>query len=553
MAAIEPQAKKSQQYLKRHMNRPFLREYVTARNERSVEITRYLSQTTGISLTKGQYDALAVAEQTSYREIKNYVQIIICTLQGANSEHVPVMVVDEVDVVENADAYEEAKMIPAPINGMMPVTLYTSTRKYSFGLVQKEIDKASKTNLVIRHWNLIDVTHNCPPNRHQPELPKVMVYTSTDVATGNLTTITEDDYKLLDAGEKSRYHGEVAYQGCVKNCSIYAACRGKLAEKPLCKNCKNDGTPCASFLKPVAHTQNQFTKVTLEKAKAQLLCWKPSAEGLIFPNFSRDLHMKTAAEMAEIITGESVNPSYTKADLIRLLKERGARFVAGADHGFSHNYALVMGAVIGNRLFIIDVFSQAELELPQKIEFSKQRIDAIAPDMDIWADTAQPADNKTMRRYGLRIKDWTKDKGSVVDGISLIRLKLLPAFGKPDDAQLFLLKGDNGCELLATRLTGYHWTTDAAGNITNVPDEEDDDEIDALRYLVLNNFSPKTRANISIAAADPMVKFAPGERQYSPDKWMEQVIEDATGVKPGEVIEKSPGAGGKKGSFSWSL
>lgn len=553
MAAIEPQAKKSQQYLKKHVTRPFIRDYVTSKNERTVEITRFYNEETGESLTKDQFDLLLAADQVRYREIKNYVQIIICTIQGANSEHVPVMVVDEVDVVENPDAYEEAKMIPAPIHGMMPITLYTSTRKYSYGLVQKEIDKAADTGLIIRHWNLLDVTHHCPASRHQPELPKVGIAYNDDT----LRAISLDDYRLLDSTEKEGFKLAQGFHGCLYNCRLFAACKGRLAELPFCKKCGDRGLGCTGFPKPVEHTQQTFKKVTLEKAQAQLLCKKPSTEGLIYPTFSRDLHMRSAAELAKIIMGEEVRSpeTFDRAALIALLKERGARFVAGLDHGFTHNFVVVTGAIYAGRLYIFDVLSQAELELPQKIEKCRERIKPWDP--EVWADTENPGDNKTLKREaGLRIKEWSKGKGSVVDGIGLVRWLLMPALGRPDEIRFFLLKGDEGCELLASRMSQYHWVSDAAGRLTDDPDDEDDDEVDALRYLVLNNFSPKTRVTFGETNLIPdqnKVPISEGSKQYHPETWMRQIISEKTGISYVEEEPQDEEKSGRSGSFTWSF
>lgn len=551
MAAIEPQAKKSQQYFKKHVSRPFLRDYVTSKNERTVEITRYYCEETGENLTKEEFDALLAVDQLKYREIKNYVVIVICTIQGANSEHVPVLVVDEVDVVENPDAYEEAKMIPAPIGGLMPITLYTSTRKYSWGLVQKEIDNQANTGLLIRHWNLIDATHHCPPFRHQPELPKIQIAYNDDT----LNAISYDDYLLLDSAEREKYKLAEGYTGCLANCRLFAACQGRLASLPPCRKCGDRGLGCPGFLKPIEHTQNTFRKVTIEKAKAQLLCRKPSSEGLIYPNFNREIHMRTASQMAKTITGEDFTSVKDKAGLIELLRERGARFVAGIDHGYTHNFVVVTGAIYANRLFILDVLSQAELELPQKITLCLERVKPFNP--EVWADTENPGDNKTLKKEAqLRIKEWVKGKGSVVDGIGLVRWLLQPAMGKDKDVRLFFLAEDEGCELLATRMTNYHWTTDAAGRLTDIPDDEDDDEMDALRYIVLNTFSAKSKVTVTEAQLTPEVSKTPivdGSKQYNQETWLRQVIAEKTGISIEEDDTDQESQNGRSGAFTWSF
>lgn len=549
MAAIESQAKKAQQYLKKYVNRPYIRDFVTSKNERTLEVTRYFNETTGENLTIDQYNALVTTEQEKFREIKHYVNVIICTIAGANSEHTPVMVVDEVDVVENADAYEEAKMIPAPMAGKLPMTLYTSTRKYAFGLVQKEIDKAAETQLLIRHWNLMDVTHKCPPTRHMPEKGKLTIYHSDET----LRAISEDEWKMLNANEREKYVKGEGYWGCLHGCRLFAACQARLVNRPPCRACGDSGKTCPGFLKPIVHAQTVFKKVTPDKAKAQLLCRKPSTEGLIFPNFSRDVHMLTPSQIAERVTGDKY-PDIDKAQLVTLLKERGARFVAGMDHGHTHNFAVVVAAVWGDSAFILDVYAQAELELGQKVELCRERVKAVY-DPDVWADTAYPADNKTLKREaGLKIRDWKKGPGSVADGISIVRLRLMPTFGKPEDAKLFMLKSDEGCELLAMRMSQYHWKMDAAGRITDDPDEEHDDEIDAMRYVIMNVFAPKgakTVASVDQAVKDPVAQT--GQKQYMPNTWMQQVISEATGVQPSSEPEPIGTSTGKKGRFNWAL
>jgi hypothetical protein len=550
MAAIESQAKKSQQYLKRHINRPYIRKFITSKNERYVELTRHHNPVTGQNLTVEEYNALPVQDQAAFREIKHYVTIVICTIAGANSEHVPVMVVDEVDVVENPDAYEEAKMIPAPMNGKMPITLYTSTRKYSYGLVQKEIDKQDETGLIIRHWNLLDVTHPCPASRHEPEKPKVVVYYND----ATLKTVSEGDYELFDSTERDAWKRDEGYHGCLHNCRLFAACRGRLATKSACPKCDGNGAYCGGFLKPVEHTQNVFRKVAIDKAQAQLLCRKPSSEGLIYPNFSREIHMKSPAELALIIDGLEHPESFSKSQLIDLLKERGARFVAGIDHGFTHNFVVVLGAIYAQRLFIFDVIAQAELELSQKVQVCLERVTPHDP--EVWADTENPGDNKTLKKDAhLRIKEWTKGKGSVVDGISLVRLAIMPAMGKPEDVKLYMIRHDEGCELLAQRISQYHWTTDAAGRLTKDPDDEDDDECDALRYLVMNAMGIKTKASVSevdvLGDRNKLLPLQEGRKQYTVEGWMRQVITERTGI---DYEEEEPTQGkGRKGSFSWDM
>jgi hypothetical protein len=544
MAAIEPQAKKSQEYVKKFLRSSLLREFVVGDNMRKVEICRFYNADTGISLSPRDFERLSTpAEKMLYKQISNYIVIIICTLAGANSEHVPFMVVDEVDVVTNPKAYEEARAIPAPFEGKSPITLLTSTRKFSFGLVQKEIDRAEESGLLIRHWNIIDVTAPCPETRHLPKEPRIPIYRSDDT----LRALSEAEFEDLPEETKESYVRDEGFAGCLSKCKIFAACKGRLATHQ-----KNT----SSLLKPIDHTQSLFRKFSPEMAKAQLLCWKPSSEGMIYPRFDRTVHMLTAAQIAEKVTGDRFDPKMTKGQLVALLKSREVQWHAGMDWGYTHNFATVIAARDGSRMFVLDVIAQPELELGQKLSLCETRLKPY--NANIWPDPAYPSDIKTFKRNGYRMRDWDKYKGSVAGGIEVVRLKLWPTVGQPE---LFFLAGDEGCELLVKRMQAYHFLTDAAGNVTDQPDDEDDDECDALRYLVMNVFAPKGKGPVAAKPEERNRLAVPQEQirqnQINEHHWNQimghagmMTTEDPVTGEQGEAVPKSKG---KKGSLIWDL
>jgi hypothetical protein len=545
MAAIEAQARKSQEYVKKFLRSSLLRDYVVGDNQRKVEICRFYDESTGISLTPREYDALMTpAEQGRYRQISNYVVIIVCTMAGANSEHVPFMVVDEVDVVANPKAYEEARAIPAPYEGKSPITLLTSTRKFSFGLVQKEIDRAEESGLLIKHWNIVDCTAACPPSRHLPDLPKIPIYRSDDT----LRALSTAEYEDLASETQELYTRDEGYEGCLKNCKLFAVCKSRLATHQK---------STSSLLKPIEHTQSLFRKFSPEMAKAQLLCWKPSSEGMIYPRFDRGVHMLTPAQIAEKITGDKYDPKMGKGQLIALLKTREVQWHAGMDWGYTHNFACVIGVRDGARMFVLDVIAQPELELGQKLELCETRLKPY--NATIWPDPAYPSDIKTFKRNGYRMRDWDKYRGSVAGGIEVVRLKLWPTIGQPE---LFFLAGDEGCELLVKRMQAYHFIIDAAGRITEEPDDEDDDECDALRYMVMNVFAPKGKGPIAAKPEERNRLAMPQEQvqqqqvqQIHWNQMMQHAGMTVESVDPvtGETVDAVPKSKGKKGGIVWDL
>jgi hypothetical protein len=544
MAAIEQQAKKSQEYVKKFLRSSMLRDFVVGDNQRKVEVCRFYNEDTGISLSPREYDALMTdQEKALYRQVSNYIVIIVCTMAGANSEHVPFMVVDEVDVVANPKAYEEARAIPAPFEGKSPITLLTSTRKFSFGLVQKEIDRAEESGLQIRHWNIIDVTAPCPPTRHLPAEPKIPIYRSDDT----LRALSQAEYDDLPEETQELYVRDEGYAGCLKNCKIYAACKGRLATHQTSKS---------KLLKPIEHTQSLFRKFSSEMAKAQLLCRKPSSEGMIYGRLDRGVHCLTPAQIMEKITGERYDPKLTKVQLIQLLKTREVQWHAGMDWGYSHNFACVIGVRDGARMFILDVISQPELELGQKLTLCETRLKPYGA--TIWPDPAYPSDIKTFKRNGYRMRDWDKYKGSVAGGIEVVRLKLWPTVGQPE---LYFLSGDEGVEMLVKRMQSYHYLTDAAGCVTEEPDDEEDDECDALRYMVMNVFAPKGRGPIAGKAEErnplavPTPQMVPNEvRQVH---WNQMMAHAGIGVVAENPVtgqaEIAPEIKSKRGRLIWDL
>jgi len=437
--------------------------------------------------------------------------------------------VDEVDVVQNVKAYEEAKLIPSPFEGKLPITVLVSTRKTAIGLVQKEIDEAEQTGLQVRHWNIIDVTEACPATRHRPDEPRVDLWRSDE----ELNHTDEAGYKLLDSEVQKKYvQQKGVFAGCAK-CPIFSSCKTRLAtaQKSL-----------SPLLKPIPHIINKFREVDTEMAQAQLMSRKAASTGLIYHRFDPRIHLLTAAQMAEKLTGDKYSPNFTKADLITLMLAQGLNFYAGLDWGFSHEYAVVSGAQQGLNLFIFDVIAITGLDPEEKLEHT-QRVKLWNP--VIFGDPEAPDQIKLFKKKGFQMRDWSKGPGSVKMGIDIVRMKLRPAIGDP---HLFLLKDDTKCQYAAERLSKYHFKFDAAGDPTEVPDDEDDDVPDAIRYLVMNLFIPKGRVTaVDETRTPPPVEVAPGALP-TVDNYMQHFIQQHLGQSDDQVGKK-----GKKGRIIWSL
>lgn len=540
LAAVLSQSQVCARYIKQYTRLPIVRDFIIVDNERTIEIGRYKHLVTGEVISVAEFKELSPAERVDYEEQRNWIKVLVATLQGTNSTHAQILCIDELDIAPRGPI-EEAKMIPTQcIDGKPPIVLMTSSRKFGAGFpVQDEIDAAGERGTLVRHWNLIDVTNRCDESRSLSDRPMIPIYYSDET----LRRISEEEFLAMNVDQQRGFKKDMGYEGCLKNCRMFAACRSRLARRPF-RKCR--------FLKPVAHVQTMFRSVDLDKAKAQLLCWKPSSHGMIYPRFDPFVHVVTAQQMAKMMTGDDNHGNITKAELVALAKTINLPFYAGLDHGFTHDFAVVTGIKDGSRLFVIDVISEPELELDQKIQTCSNQIGELDP--IIFADPEDPASNKTLSRH-FRLREWTKAPGSVVGGINIVRFKLNPTMGTLP--QLYFLKDDPGVQKLISDMQKYHWALDSAGELTDQPDEtlgmEDgrpvgDDRLDALRYMVMNVFPPKKKDGITISQ-DTSPVAAPAPKQYGKNDWMTTVIAEHTGMAPEEPAVQN----GTKGGKFWTM
>lgn len=481
MAAIEAQAQKSQTYVAKFLSMPYLRDFVSVQNKRKIEFCRYVEDGEPLesAISPVEYAQLDQAEKQKYLPHNNYIVIVIATVQGANGEHVPFFVCDEVDVIADPQAYEEAKMIPSMgKEGQPPITLLISTRKTAGGLVQKEIDEAHKTHTKVVHWNILDVTEKCPPERHLPHEPKQKVYINEPL----LKVIQPNEFEVLPDQERNKYLEVEAFHGCMK-CPLLAACKTRLA------TVQSDKAIHArrGLYKPIQTViSSNFLPSSLDFANAQLLCRKPSTEGLIYPSFDKDVHCLTPQHIAAMITGEpleSFDSDMSVERLITLCSQLGADFVGGIDWGYTDLFTFVFGVIWGNAVYILDGYAEAGLETLDQFDVTYKMFGEHDP--RIWADPENPQAIKTFKKNGFFMKNWSKKPGSVLGGIEIVRGKMRPLTRKPE----IILNADSGfCMDLAAEIAKYQWKTTPDGRYSRDPKKGEDHRVDAMRYLIMNEF-----------------------------------------------------------------
>jgi hypothetical protein len=576
MAAIETQAVKAQSYVKEACRRPYIRDFVVGDNERSIRLVRYYDYRTEHSITSAEYAELTDEKKArhvkwdhslaaDYEEKSRYVKVVICSMTGANSDHVPLFIGDELDVISNPRAFQESKSIPQGRNGMIPVTFYTSSRKSSIGIVQKEIDNATKSGLKVRHWNIIDVTQRCPEKRHLPGLPKLPLFRSEEL----LHHVDAAGFAAMSDKQKESYSRDPdAFAGCAK-CKLYPMCRGTLATKQ---------TGDSPLLFRIADTIEAFSDKDLDYAKAQLLCLRPSQKGKIYSRFDKTRHVKTPAEAYELVFGEPPPDSMggqmmTKVQLTAAIVERELSWSGGMDFGDTHEFACPVGFRDGRRAFLMRCPGGAQLEPDQQIAICEP-IKALVP--DIYPDPSNPGMIRMFKRHGFGMKRWKKNAGSVAAGISTVQAMLSPILD-PEPLFYIVVDVDSDPEMDATisQLEDYSWKLDAMGNPTGQPNKVNDDRPDAVRYWLMNVFgngSNLVTATDTDDAAVGIAAMAPPTIGNAQANFMQEMVANLTGggTQQGFKIEAPNGSGfqsyyaesgetakatakGKRGSLVWSI
>lgn len=513
LAAIERQSLRAQKYVRRFLERPTLRDFLVGEdNKRTLGVIWY--QLSESYLTASEWKDLPPAERDRYKLHSYEIQVVVCTTSGVQGPHGEFMVVDEVDVIANPSAYQDAKMIPGERTDrrQLPITLKISTRKSAFGLVQQEINEAPRTGMLVRHWNVIDVTEPCPVERHRPDLPRLPIY----VDPKELEAINEKKFEAEPEDKKGRFQKLEGYGGCLTNCQMFAACRGHLATKQK---------SAAATLKSVSATQLAFKRLggSPDVANAQLLSRKPSSEGLIYPRIDADVHALDTSEILFKLTdrADRVSPQQL-ADV--MINELAAQWYAGIDFGYTHNFSVSLLLVAKPWAVVFDFFEAAGLELEQQIQLCKER-GVLAKNPHIYPDMAYPGSIAAFARQGFRMVRWKKGAGSVADGIQIVRGKLRPTMGDPE---LLFLRESPGAIKLLDLLSKYHFLKDAQGNWTDVPSEEGDDGPDSLRYGVMNVFPSRGGTGLKVAGG-PIEVVAEVHKSEIEQRWFAQMVDHAGG------------------------
>lgn len=223
------------------------------------------------------------------------------------------------------------------------------------------------------------------------------------------------------------------------------------------------------------------------------------------PDFVARQHRRTGVGRRRYVEGiwsSAEGLVYDTFDPQVNVRERDAllhwsRVVIGVDDGFTHPYVALLGLTDGDgRLHIADEVYQSGMRMPQKVEAIERLVEGArarisrrstfsdwrAADVERLHLEAVPCDPSaalliaTLRDAGLPAME---ADNAVDEGIARVRERLMT----PED-EVPRLTVSSRCVNLIRQFATYEMAKTRTGALTEHPVKEDDDAVDALRYLV---------------------------------------------------------------------
>lgn len=476
-----------------------------------------------------------------------FIKVLICTPKGMNSLHANVLFLDELDLADPS-ALKEAKNIVGYSKGIYGMTVYLSTRKYAFGNMNAALDKSADMHYKVLQWNVLDVTERCPASRHLPDEPKVDKYIAKNLP---LLQITKDQFEALPATEHSKYQLiQDVHAGCAV-CPLLPICKMRLSNKPA--------KAVGGFYKPIQAVIQKFRENDPDTAEAQLLCWKPGSQGLVFPRFKKEENVVEANKTNVMSVGEAYfqltgkrNSHVSEEVLLKTMTAAGIEFFAGVDWGFTHDAVITIVARLPDgQIWVVDCFASPGLEFSDMLETGIKFRDRYHP-QKWFCDPAYPANVKSFNGNGMRSPKFSKD---VAAGVEAVRSKITNASGK----RLFKVIKTPTTNKLIEALSKHRFLLDGAGNPTTKPDDEPQiaDICDTLRYIGENLFPVKGTKKILHAMIGNDGKALDGSTEEGRADLAKQQLNSQIMINEIARLVQNPsgivGGSGRKGGFYFTF
>lgn len=400
-----------------------------------------------------------------------------------NSEHVPMLFIDEVDVVQDPRALKEAQMIPSTFQDYFPLTVYLSTRKFAGGLMEKTLKQTINAGGEVLRWNIVDVTERIPHDVAKVDEPRKIRYVSRELP---MEILLEENWKNLPDETKHKYERIEAYAGIADH-PFLPVMRNYLVDRP--QDC------VGGLYKKLSATLNNFKQLDADMADAQLLCNKPSASGLVYPRFDNDKNVLTVQEAWEKISGLETPCDFRM--LRQYLIDLGITFIGGGDWGFTDWTVLPILALLpSGEIWHMDTFMAQALEIDDIVKYGKELQQTWG--VSKWyVDQNYPSYLKTLRRKaGWTVPKFTKD---VSAGIAALQGRIVDS---TNVRKYFVIDTPNNKPIIDS-FGEYRWKVDGKGEIVEGTPHHDkegvSDCMDSIRYPFQNLFSKGAKPSFGVA------------------------------------------------------
>jgi hypothetical protein len=399
------------------------------------------------------------------------IEVLPTTLKALNGSHVGLVVADEIDTVsgEGLRAFKEISGMLDTKRGKKPLRVGISTRKSTYGLMNRQMENAHKEGRHVRKWTALEFTERCPESRHG--LTSSTFYINENAGE----VINRVDYDLKPAERKADYTPHQLYDGCYR-----------CPAAPWCLTDASRQTSKSPMLKTINELNQKILSEGADWSAAQLFNRKPSSEGIIFKEFSPDKHVKTWNEMWKILTGKDFPGVCTHDLFIKQCHSLKLSCYAGVDFGWS-NPSTVVYMFIDSRenIFIVRAEGVRYVNDPNWVHYMKTKMQPIYRAQLYFPDIANGSAVDLMKPVLPVCDDIDK---SINLGIQTIkRFLFTPGSG---EAKFFIAK--EGCDGLIDEMLKYHSQIDTSGMALDVPEDDYNHFIDPIRYILVALFAKRT-------------------------------------------------------------
>lgn len=400
------------------------------------------------------------------------LECLPCTMAALNGPHEACIVMDELDTLspEGRLAYKQINGIPVKhrLNGAPPVKIGISTRKSAYGLVQQQMDLAEDQGRKVKMWNQIDLMEKCEPSRHGTK--PVKIYVNQE----RMHHIPQEEFDKLADNKKADYTAYDGTDGCLK-CPLFSVCLGDAK--------KQDPKMTAASSTMIATIDDVIKKVKsadVDWVMAELMCMKPSVEGIVFKEFDKARHVVDYSHMWKVLTKEDPTGPVDEDTLVRELHKRQVPFYGGIDWGWTAPSTLTIAAIDqDDNVYVLKSFGVTKTNDPTFIHMIKSRFHRYYRVQMYYPDNANGSGVDLMKTAGLPVA--AKVDKSENLGVQVIKRVM----NIPGTTESKLMIAKEGCAQLIHELERYHYEKDAAGNsIDGKFAKEYDHAIDGLRYML---------------------------------------------------------------------